>query len=143
MGVVFADTGYWVALLNPHDDLHNKAVSLSKALEPVHIVTSEMVLVEVLNDFSARGDYFRQVAVNLIESLRQHPNTTIIPQTSIQFQAAFTLYKQRPDKAWSHTDCVSFKIMEEQVIWEALAYDKHFSQAGYTPLMRNCQAYKN
>ncbi|GAX36475.1 type II toxin-antitoxin system VapC family toxin [Nodularia sp. NIES-3585] len=139
MQFVFADTGYWVALLNPHDDLHKKAVQLSKAVQPAHIVTSEMVLTEVLNDFSDRGDYFRQAAVKLIEQLYEHPNTTIIPQTSNQFQAALKLYEQRPDKAWSQTDCVSFKIMEEQIIYDALAYDKHFQQAGYTALMRNCQ----
>ncbi|MEH2144767.1 type II toxin-antitoxin system VapC family toxin [Nostoc sp.] len=139
MRFVFADTGYWVALLNPHDDLHRKAVQLSKAVQPAHIVTSEMVLTEVLNDFSDRGEYFRQAAVNLIKTLYQHPNTTIIPQTSLQFQAALTLYEQRPDKEWSQTDCVSFKIMEEQIISDALAYDRHFVQAGYTALMRNCQ----
>jgi uncharacterized protein len=137
MRVVFADTGYWVALLNPHDDLHSKAISLSKLLQPIHIVTSEMVLAEVLNDFSDRGQYLRQSAVNLMESLYQSPNITVIAQTSEQFQMAFNLYKQRPDKAWSQTDCVSFIIMEEYKITEALAYDKHFAQAGFTPLMRN------
>jgi uncharacterized protein len=139
MRIVFADTGYWVALLNSHDDLHQKAVNLSKAIQPAHIVTSEMVLTEVLNDFSDRGDYFRKIAVTLIQSLYQHPNTTIVPQTTGQFQSALTLYEKRPDKAWSQTDCVSFKIMEEQTIPEALAYDKHFAQAGFVALMRNCQ----
>ena len=139
MRVVFADTGYWVALLNPHDDLHGKALNLSKAVQPAHIVTTEMVLVEVLNDFSDRGEYFRQTAVNLIQSLYQHPNTTVILQTSVQFQAALMLYEQRPDKEWSQTDCVSFKVMEEHIISEALAYDKHFVQAGYTALMRKCR----
>lgn len=47
MRVIFADTGYWVAVLNPHDDLHSKAISFSKSLQPIHIVTSEMVLAEV------------------------------------------------------------------------------------------------
>jgi predicted nucleic acid-binding protein len=136
---IFADTGYWVALLNPGDNLHQKAQHLAKALQPVHIVTSEMVLTEVLNDFSKRGEYLRNVAVELIRELRSHPNTTIIPQTTQQFDRALLLYTQRKDKQWSHTDCVSFNIMEENGIAEALAYDKHFTQAGYTPLMRNCQ----
>jgi uncharacterized protein len=140
MQIVFADTGYWVALLNPHDDLHGKALNLSKAIQPAHIVTSEMVLTEVLNDFSDRGDYFRKIAVMLIRNLYEHPNTTVIPQTTIQFQDALQLYEQRPDKAWSQTDCVSFKIMKEQGISEALAYDKHFAQAGFIALMRNCKA---
>jgi predicted nucleic acid-binding protein len=136
---VFADTGYWVALLNSQDDLHDKAVRLSKTLQPIHIFTSEVVLTEVLNDFSKRGEYFRDLATGLIQNLRSHPNTTIIPQTSQQFDQALLLYTQRKDKQWSHTDCVSFNIMEENGILEALAYDKHFNQAGYTPLMRNCQ----
>ncbi|MEO0350837.1 MAG: PIN domain-containing protein [Cyanobacteria bacterium P01_A01_bin.15] len=138
MRVVFADTGYWVALLNPHDDLHTKAIKLSKEINPVHVVTSEMVLTEVLNDFSKRGENLRLVAVNLIKSLQKHSNTTIIPQTSTQFEAALMLYESRLDKAWSQTDCVSFQIMEEHSIYDAFAYDKHFRQAGYEPLMRNC-----
>lgn len=44
MRVVFADTGYWVALLNLRDELHDKAIDLSQYLNPLHIVTSEMVL---------------------------------------------------------------------------------------------------
>ncbi|TRU93224.1 MAG: PIN domain-containing protein [Microcystis novacekii Mn_MB_F_20050700_S1] len=139
MRVVFADTGYWVALLNPGDNLHKKAVQLSKTLHPVYIVTSEAVLIEVLNDFSKRGEYFRDLAIELTQNLRSNPNVRIVPQTSEQFEQGLRLYQQRQDKAWSHTDCVSFKIMEENGITEALAYDKHFAQAGFTALMRNCR----
>jgi uncharacterized protein len=139
MRIVFADTGYWVALLNSHDDLHNKAINLSKAIQLAHIVTSEMVLTEVLNDFSARGDYLRKVATELIHRLIKDPNTTVIPQTTMQFQTALELYTNRLDKAWSQTDCLSFKLMEEQNISEALAYDRHFAQAGFVALMRNCK----
>jgi len=135
--VVFADTGYWVALLNPHDELHDKAIELSKSLNPAHIVTSEMVLTEVLNDFSKRGDYLRQVAIELIDSINKNPNITVISQTSQQFQQGLELYKNRLDKNWSLTDCVSFKIMEQMGIDEALAYDKHFEQAGFRALLRN------
>jgi predicted nucleic acid-binding protein len=135
---IFADTGYWVALLNPRDNLHSKAKKLAQSLQPVHIFTSEMVLAEVLNDFSKRGEYLREAAVEFIEALYRDPNTTIIPQTTHQFRDALKLYNQRPDKEWSQTDCVSFNIMQEHEIVEALAYDKHFVQAGYTALMRNC-----
>jgi uncharacterized protein len=135
--VVFADTGYWVALLNPHDELHNKAIELSKSINPVHIVTSEMVLTEVLNDFSKRGDYLRKVATELIDRIQENSNITLISQTSEQFQQGLELYKNRSDKSWSLTDCVSFKIMEQMDIYEALAYDKHFEQAGFRALLRD------
>ncbi|MFP4009888.1 MAG: type II toxin-antitoxin system VapC family toxin [Spirulinaceae cyanobacterium] len=134
---VFADTGYWVALLNPRDQLHRKARDLSSTMGLLYIFTSEMVLTEVLNDFSKRGDFFREVAIQLIESLYNHPNVTVIQQSSQQFKDGLLLYKQRPDKEWSLTDCVSFKIMEEYTIMEALAYDKHFEQAGFKALLRN------
>lgn len=55
MKKVFADTGYWIALLNPYDDLHNQAKKLSQSLKPVTIVTTQMVLAELLNEFSKRG----------------------------------------------------------------------------------------
>lgn len=139
MKFIFADTGYWVALLNPRDNLHLKAKRLAQSLQPVHIFTSEMVLAEVLNDFSKRGEYLREAAVEFIEALYRDPNTTIIPQTTHQFLDALKLYNQRRDKEWSQTDCVSFNIMQEHEIFEALAYDRHFVQAGYMALLRNCQ----
>lgn len=134
---VFADTGYWVALLNHRDELHQKAQDLSKSMGEVYIFTSEMVLAEVLNDFSKRGELFRQTAIDLIETLYSHPNVTVVKQSSSQFQDGFLLYKQRPDKQWSITDCVSFQIMAEYGITEALAYDKHFEQAGFIALLRD------
>jgi predicted nucleic acid-binding protein len=137
MRQVFADTGYWVALLNPKDELHQKARDISKQMDSLYIVTSEMVLAEVLNDFSKRGAFFRQAAIELIESLYNHTNVTVIQQSSSQFQEGLLLYKKRPDKEWSITDCVSFKIMEEYGITEALAYDKHFEQVGFIALLRD------
>ncbi|NEO57085.1 MAG: type II toxin-antitoxin system VapC family toxin [Okeania sp. SIO3B5] len=137
MRKVFADTGYWVALLNPRDELHQKVQEVSEAITPVHIFTSEMVLTEVLNDFSKRGNFFRQAVIELIENIYKHPNVTVVKQTSSQFQEGLFLYKQRVDKQWSLTDCVSFQIMEYYNILEALAYDKHFEQAGFIALLRN------
>lgn len=137
MRKVFADTGYWVALLNRRDQLHNKARELPKAIGPFFIFTSEMVLAEVLNDFSKRGEFFRQAVIELIENLYENPNVTVVRQTSSQFQEGLLLYKQRQDKEWSITDCVSFKIMAEYGITEALAYDKHFEQAGFVALLRD------
>jgi serine/threonine protein phosphatase PrpC/predicted nucleic acid-binding protein len=140
MRAVFADTGYWVAISNPRDALHLQAKDLSRSLRPVHLVTSETVLTEYLNDFSQRGQFLRRAAVALIERLRSDPNTTIVRQTSTHFWSAFDLYAARTDKAWSHTDCASFRIMERHRLSEALAYDKHFEQAGFKALLR--RAYR-
>ena len=137
MRTVFADAGYWIALLNRKDELHKKAKAVSASLGQVRIVTSEMVLTEVLNFFSDRGPELREVAVSSAQRLRSDPNVTVVQQTSLQFQSAIKLYSERGDKAWSLSDCASILIMREQGIQEALTHDRHFAQAGFTPLLRD------
>jgi uncharacterized protein len=138
MKKVFADTGYWIALLNPNDELHLKARGVTASLSSnIRIVTSEMVFTELLNAFSKQGTFLKRTAVSLINQSVSNPNIEIVPQTSELFISALELYNQRLDQGWSHTDCASFKIMEIQNIIEALAYDKHFEQAGFIALLRN------
>lgn len=67
MKTVFADTGYWIALLNPRDELHTKAKAVSISLGSLQIITSELVLSELLNSFAARGVHLRQAASALIK----------------------------------------------------------------------------
>jgi uncharacterized protein len=136
MNPIFADTGYWIALLDPQDTLHQKAINRSIAQAQAQICTSEMVFTEVLNHFSKRSNLLRQAAAALIQAAQQNPAVKLVPQTPELFQQALILYTQRPDQAWSHTDCASFCIMKQQNILEALAYDKHFEQAGFVALLR-------
>lgn len=133
---VFADTSYWIALLNPRDSLHHRALSLSSSLGPVRLVTSEMVLTEFLNDLAPRGGLLRSAAVELVERLQTDPNVQVIVQSSDRFQEALGLYAARGDKGWSHTDCSSFWIMRENGVQESLTYDRHFEQAGFRALLR-------
>ena len=134
MKTVFVDTGYWVALLNPQDDLHDRAIEASRALGKVRLVTTEMVLDELLAALSkvpVRGFVIRGV-----DAIRNDPNTEVVPQTSIQFREAFDAYRRMADKEWSLTDCASFALMGERHLSEALAHDHHFEQAGYKALLR-------
>lgn len=137
MNGVFAHIGYWIALFNPRDQLHAKAVTASQVLQGRQIVTSQMVLTEFLNHYAALGQPFRQRAVQVVRSFQSNVDVEIVPQTDGQFAAALTLYAQRPDKEWGITDCASFLIMQERGIVEALAHDDHFQQAGFIPLLRD------
>ena len=110
---MFADAGYWIALFNPRDQLHTKAITVSNTLHGWSIVTSQMVLTEFLNHYAALGQPFRQRAVQVVRSLQDDADVEIVPQTELQFAAALTLYAQRPDKEWGLTDCASFLIMQE------------------------------
>ena len=136
MKSVFADADYWVALLNPQEELNEKAKRVSAQLQPVRIVTSEMVLVEVLNLMGSRGQAIRSKACEAIRRLRENPNVTVVPQTSIQFGEALAFFCGHPDKEWSQTDCGSFLIMREADLNLALTYDHHYQQAGFIALLR-------
>lgn len=136
MQFVFPDADYWVAVFNPREELHEIAAKVTQSLQSVHIVTSEMVLVEVLNFFHKGGDALRAFAVGAIEKIIKDPNVTVVPQTRDQFRCALQRFKERPDKKWSLTDCASFLIMEERGIREALTHDHHFEQAGFRALLR-------
>lgn len=52
MNKIFADAGYWIAVLNPADELHHHARTVSAKLGHFHTVTSELVLIETLNALS-------------------------------------------------------------------------------------------
>jgi predicted nucleic acid-binding protein len=136
MNKVFADSGFWIALLNPLDALHVKAVELTQSISPESIVTSEMVLSETLNNFSHRGRGLRSAGANAAAAFAKSGDVTVIPQTSGQFQDALQRYAKMADKAWSLTDCASFLIMEERGIKKALTYDRHFEQAGFEAMLR-------
>jgi predicted nucleic acid-binding protein len=137
MRKIFVDTSYWIAVLNPTDSLHDFANNLTLTLFPSKLVTSELILNELLNHYSGSGSRFREIAVNLILQIQEDENMEVVPITSQLFANAFQLYAQRQDKAWSHTDCSSFCIMQELGILEALTYDKHFEQVGFVALLRN------
>lgn len=135
MTKVFADTGYWIALLNPRDALHDKSKKASATLGRTRIITSELVLAEVLNAFASKGDLPRRMACVLIDELRSDPDYEIVPITSSAFRQALERYRSRADKTWSLTDCASFLIMEENGITDALSADRDFRQAGFKALL--------
>jgi uncharacterized protein len=136
MRAVFADTSYWVAVINPRDQLHKRAMAVSEELGRCIIVTSEMVMVEVLNMFSSLGPHLRDAAVSTMQEITSDPSIELEPQTRQLFRDALSLYQSRADKEWSLTDCASFVIMKRRRIEEALTDDRHFTQAGYMALLK-------
>ena len=137
---LFADSGYWIAIMYPGDQLHLRARQMAAGLASVQIVTTQMVLTEALNFISDLGEFRRRFATQMVQALEDNPGVEIVPQTDAQFRAALERYAFRIDQRWSLTDCASFLVMEERNITEALAYDRDFEQAGFAALLRESQA---
>ena len=137
MSQVFADSDYWIALLQPNEQLHDRATECSRRLGRKRVVTTEMVMTEVLNYYSNQGPRLREAAAAWATRLPKDGKITVVPQTDGQFYRAVEFYRQRLDKEWSLTDCASMLVMKGEKIVEALTHDHHFEQAGFRALLRD------
>lgn len=130
---LFADTGYYIALLVRSDRLYDRAVQLTQAVsEP--LVTTEWILAELAGALSKSP--WRTLAIEFVQSLYATDSLIVIESGPLLFSQGFQRYKDRPDKSWSLVDCISFICMEEQGLEQALSADRHFEQAGFTALLR-------
>lgn len=132
MNEVFADSFYFLALLNQHDPHDALAVEAARGLAS-RLVTTHWIIVEVADALLAPR--VRQRVLDFIDKVSNDPNTIVISDLAPWFKAGLELYANRPDKSWSLTDCISFAVMEARSIGEALTGDHHFEQAGFTPLL--------
>jgi uncharacterized protein len=133
MKPIFADTSYFVAFAGPSDRFHAQAVALSANLLG-RVITTEYVLVETGGLLSRPED--RPTFVNLVRDLESEPAFHIVPASRTLFRAGFELFTNRPDKNWSLVDCISFVVMKQRRLTDALTTDHHFVQAGFKALIR-------
>jgi hypothetical protein len=134
MRTIFADTFYFIALLNASDTNHVKAVQFT-AENAFRMLTTEWVLTE-LADGLARSPRGRTEFMATLADLQTDEDVTIVPCDSALMAEGVQLYGERPDKAWSLTDCISFVAMTKASITEALTADHHFEQAGFVALLK-------
>ena len=125
MTEVFADTFYWIALLNPNDYFHQAAI---------HTRVSGRI-----DAFSAPLK-LRPLAVRFWQGTTHNPDVTVVLLDDELLEQAMALFGARSDKAWSITDCISFEIMRRRGISTALSGDHHFQQAGFEALFETDDA---
>lgn len=135
MSSLFVDTAYWVARLNLDDQWHQGAKQLEAQLKTRHWLTTELVLVEFLNYFSGFGAKTRSEVSRAVQAITAESQVEIIWQTQELFKAGLALYRNRLDKGYSLTDCVSMVIMRQAGIQDVLTHDRHFAQEGFTILL--------
>lgn len=139
MAEVFLDTAYAIALSSANDLFHQRAVFLANELEAAgtRLVTTHAVLLEIGNALSKQR--YRRAAIQLLDALETDPKVEIIPLSAELYTRALQMYRERPDKEWGLTDCVSFIVMEDRVMSEVLTTDEHFQQAGFRVLLREAR----
>ena len=132
---IFLDTAYAIALSAVTDQYHEKAKILAGQIEnsDTSLVTTRAVVLEIGNAL-ARLPY-RNAAIELLDSLEQDKNVEIVPLTEELYGMAMKLYRERSDKEWGITDCISFVVMQDLGLVEALTTDEHFKQAGFRSLL--------
>lgn len=132
MIAVFADTYYWLALINPRDHAHLAAITPAESLAE-RIVTTTWILAEVGDAMCDPAN--RPAFLQLLKDIANDPLTTVVPAEQNWFDRAVVLFAARLDKKWSLTDCISFVVMKELGLMEALTGDVHFAQTGFRNLM--------
>lgn len=132
MTKVFADTFYFLALLNKRDEGHSKAVEYATCVK--QIVTTEWVLTELADGLasSRRRDMFAKTRHELLADA----DVWVVPLDMKLHEEGIKLFASRFDKSWSLTDCISFVVMRREGLTEALTGDHHFEQAGFIALLK-------
>ena len=135
MTEVFLDTSFAIALSSVTDRHHPQAMTIAAELtrQKTKLVTTQAILLELGNALSKSR--YRKAAIQLLTSLETDPNVTIVPITTQLYSRAFELFKTRLDKEWGLVDCISFTVMRDRNISDALTADEHFSQAGFRRLL--------
>jgi predicted nucleic acid-binding protein len=131
VNAVFADTSFYLALLDERDALHQRALAESRRNQ--QILTTEFVVLELGNACSRAEDHADFMA--LLHGMRSSPRTLIVPLDSSLLQRGLDMFAARADKDWSLTDCTSFTVMQQKGLADALTSDRHFQQAGFRLLL--------
>ena len=134
MRLIFAETFYWIAIIDSRDQWHERARVVSVSAGEDQILTTDEVLIETLNFFSERGEILRQSALRISHAILRNTNVVVVPQSRETFLSGCALYEARSDKGYSLTDCISMSTMRERGMTEALTHDHHFEQEGFNIL---------
>jgi predicted nucleic acid-binding protein len=132
---LFLDTSFAIALAVSTDAHHLRALELATEIQSqsLRLVTTRAVLLEIGNALSRPR--YRGAAAQLLASLEQDRQVEIVPLAENLYSRALAIFCSRSDKTWGLIDCVSFVVMTDRGISQALTADEHFLQAGFTPLL--------
>jgi Predicted nucleic acid-binding protein, contains PIN domain len=133
---LFVDTSGFYALLIQRDPKHQTAGRMLRraAADKRRLVTTDYVLDETATLLKVRGE--GRLVEELFDRVFQSTACRVMWMDESRFTIARAFFMKHSDQAWSFTDCVSFCVMKELRLMEALTTDQHFEQAGLVALLR-------
>lgn len=133
---IFVDTSGFYAMLVRGDDRHAAAQRVLREARRRQrgFVTTDYVLDETATLLKSRG--FAHLLGPWFAKLDTSRACRIEWTDPERFHETRAFFLKHADQAWSFTDCLSFRVMKELRIVEALTKDAHFGQAGFTPLLQ-------
>lgn len=130
---LFLDTAFIQAVLNSRDQYHPQAMKLlPRVRNAKEVWLTEAILMEVGNALSA---FNRKKVVTFTRQCYQFENTRIVNVSTALFEEGLNLYESRLDKEWGLVDCISFVVMQQRGLTDAVTSDRHFVQAGFRALL--------
>lgn len=134
---VLLDTSFIIAIENRDDPYHERAKSLDREMldQEAVLVLHWGILLEIGDGYARLNR--RSKGIDLIERFESEHGYEIQPITASLLDDAISLYRERSDKEWGMTDCLSFVLMHREGITDALTADVHFRQAGLRALLLN------
>ena len=140
MNEVFVDTSGWASFFMEKDPYHTEALELMTQWQQQNrrVVTTNYVLTELIVLLSGSRGQQRLAVLNYIETIRSADWIEIVHIDESLDEKAWQLLANRLDKEWSLVDSVSFVVMQERSLMEALTADHHFEQAGFVCLLKQC-----
>lgn len=133
---VFMDSAGFLALWDETDEYHAAALKLQGQLvrKPCRFFTTEYVVDETATLLLVRHSH--RAAVDFLETIERSEALRLEWVDPARFHAGAAVFRKHSDKEWSFTDCVSFAVMRELRVRDAFTTDRHFRQAGFTPLLK-------
>lgn len=137
MNEVFVDTSGWANAFVKTERYHTEASTLVRQWQQNNrgVVTTNYVLSELISLFT-RLRVPREISLTHIEILRSSTWVEIVHIEESLDAEAWQFLANRLDKEWSLVDAVSFIVMQERGMTEALTEDHHFEQAGFVRLLK-------
>jgi uncharacterized protein len=132
---IFIDTSGFFSMLSVRDLSHKKAGEILKKAKQANqfFVTTDYIIDETATLLNARG--ISHLAGILFDTVSATRACRIEWMDQERFSRTQTYFEKHLDHGWSFTDCFSFLIMKELKLQNVLTKDKHFKEAGFTPLL--------